>query len=107
FLVTAASAFNPVPHSFPTRRPSDLELVGVPPFEDHLVTAGITHRDALGLDLRDVVDPVHAHAAGRGTGLPVEYATVVDADGFETDRKSTRLNSSHVKISYAVFCLKK
>src|SRR5690606_40858630 len=26
--------------------------------------------------------------------------------GFE-DRKSTRLNSSHVKISYAVFCLKK
>src|SRR5690606_41133284 len=25
----------------------------------------------------------------------------------KTDRKSTRLNSSHVKISYAVFCLKK
>src|SRR5690606_40735675 len=29
-----------------------------------------------------------------------------NADGM-TDRKSTRLNSSHVKISYAVFCLKK
>src|SRR6266511_3472151 len=28
-------------------------------------------------------------------------------DGFGPDRKSTRLNSSHVKISYAVFCLKK
>src|SRR5690606_40678479 len=26
---------------------------------------------------------------------------------WEIDRKSTRLNSSHVKISYAVFCLKK
>src|SRR5690606_41146121 len=26
---------------------------------------------------------------------------------FDIDRKSTRLNSSHVKISYAVFCLKK
>src|SRR5690606_40677712 len=26
---------------------------------------------------------------------------------WELDRKSTRLNSSHVKISYAVFCLKK
>src|SRR5690554_2303965 len=26
---------------------------------------------------------------------------------FWTDRKSTRLNSSHVRISYAVFCLKK
>src|SRR5438874_5108498 len=25
----------------------------------------------------------------------------------QTDRKSTRLNSSHVEISYAVFCLKK
>src|SRR5690606_40204872 len=28
-------------------------------------------------------------------------------DGAGEDRKSTRLNSSHVKISYAVFCLKK
>src|SRR5690606_41784517 len=28
-------------------------------------------------------------------------------DGSAQDRKSTRLNSSHVKISYAVFCLKK
>src|SRR3712207_6978246 len=27
--------------------------------------------------------------------------------GFEQDRKSTRLNSSHANISYAVFCLKK
>src|SRR5690554_7639145 len=26
---------------------------------------------------------------------------------FDIDRKSTRLNSSHVRISYAVFCLKK
>src|SRR5690625_799969 len=31
--------------------------------------------------------------------------TPLDADG--EDRKSTRLNSSHVAISYAVFCLKK
>src|SRR3712207_8534543 len=29
------------------------------------------------------------------------------ADHTETDRKSTRLNSSHANISYAVFCLKK
>src|SRR3712207_7695369 len=28
-------------------------------------------------------------------------------NGFELDRKSTRLNSSHANISYAVFCLKK
>src|SRR5690606_40911819 len=30
-----------------------------------------------------------------------------DDTSINTDRKSTRLNSSHVKISYAVFCLKK
>src|SRR5688572_31191007 len=29
------------------------------------------------------------------------------AEGFGGDRKSTRLNSSHSQISYAVFCLKK
>src|SRR3712207_7650290 len=28
-------------------------------------------------------------------------------NGFQPDRKSTRLNSSHANISYAVFCLKK
>src|SRR5690625_7048603 len=28
-------------------------------------------------------------------------------NSFQVDRKSTRLNSSHVAISYAVFCLKK
>src|SRR5690606_41504172 len=33
--------------------------------------------------------------------------TVLLAHAPERDRKSTRLNSSHVKISYAVFCLKK
>src|SRR5690606_42128418 len=30
-----------------------------------------------------------------------------EGSGSRSDRKSTRLNSSHVKISYAVFCLKK
>src|SRR5256886_8083691 len=31
----------------------------------------------------------------------------IDIDPVERDRKSTRLNSSHSQISYAVFCLKK
>src|SRR5688572_31685857 len=31
----------------------------------------------------------------------------IDTRDFRTDRKSTRLNSSHSQISYAVFCLKK
>src|SRR5690349_21868012 len=33
--------------------------------------------------------------------------TKEDIQAFAQDRKSTRLNSSHVEISYAVFCLKK
>src|SRR3712207_9012198 len=37
--------------------------------------------------------------------LPLEDETA-DAS-WSTDRKSTRLNSSHANISYAVFCLKK
>src|SRR5690606_39548162 len=37
----------------------------------------------------------------------VDGATVYETYRFGRDRKSTRLNSSHVKISYAVFCLKK
>src|SRR5690554_7149861 len=36
----------------------------------------------------------------NGTGKNFLFAT-------DRDRKSTRLNSSHVRISYAVFCLKK
>src|SRR2546430_6689911 len=37
----------------------------------------------------------------------VEPAVAVQVAGRHADRKSTRLNSSHSQISYAVFCLKK
>src|SRR5690606_41310179 len=36
-----------------------------------------------------------------------DQVEVIDANSLEVDRKSTRLNSSHVKTSYAVFCWKK
>src|SRR5690554_7779297 len=36
-----------------------------------------------------------------------DFGTWIFFSGFYLDRKSTRLNSSHVRISYAVFCLKK
>src|SRR5690606_41751012 len=39
--------------------------------------------------------------------LQLASAREVGNDEATLDRKSTRLNSSHVKISYAVFCLKK
>src|SRR5699024_11766763 len=40
---------------------------------------------------------------------PIQAVTSVEVlpDHMRADRKSTRLNSSHVSISYAVFCLKK
>src|SRR3989442_2118682 len=40
-------------------------------------------------------------------GLALTLAVPGGAQVSLTDRKSTRLNSSHVRISYAVFCLKK
>src|SRR5690606_3475619 len=39
--------------------------------------------------------------------IPLASQYVASFDRKNIDRKSTRLNSSHVKISYAVFCLKK
>src|SRR5690606_42024921 len=51
------------------------------------------HADAVAGDGDPLLD------RGRRGGVPRRRAQV--------DRKSTRLNSSHVKISYAVFCLKK
>src|SRR3712207_7627018 len=56
-------------------------------------------------------DPGRGRAAGGGPGHPRHHraqppppAGGVHGAG---DRKSTRLNSSHANISYAVFCLKK
>src|SRR3989442_3448803 len=59
-------------------------------------------------------------AACAGQARPVNLPPVVESntlgvgdvftlviEGEHVDRKSTRLNSSHVRISYAVFCLKK
>src|SRR5256885_11527637 len=46
---------------------------------------------------RPLADPAEDASAGNSSAC----------DGGEPDRKSTRLNSSHLVISYAVFCLKK
>src|SRR6266849_7318244 len=53
------------------------------------------------LSLHDAL-PIYAPApiSGSRTGRP-------NSNGWIVDRKSTRLNSSHEWISYAVFCLKK
>src|SRR3989442_4778248 len=43
----------------------------------------------------------------RALAQPWSFVTYMFLHGGPLDRKSTRLNSSHVRISYAVFCLKK
>src|SRR5256885_11879004 len=49
--------------------------------------------------------PLHRRLGG--VGVDADTAHHVVTGGTDLDRKSTRLNSSHVVISYAVFCLKK
>src|SRR5207302_8820328 len=60
------------------------------------------HRDEDAEPLQGALHRAPLAVATR-SGLP----TAARASGRPRDRKSTRLNSSHVKISYAVFCLKK
>src|SRR5438034_10437534 len=71
--------------SFPTRRSSDLWKIGVSPSESRIQIAIATRR-------REMMN---------GTRQPQSLKASTP------DRKSTRLNSSHTVISYAVFCLKK
>src|SRR5690625_1669146 len=61
-----------------------------------------------------VVDPTHPITEGIGEFIELEkeemygeHFDIPTPDELVLDRKSTRLNSSHVAISYAVFCLKK
>src|SRR5256885_7242810 len=49
----------------------------------------------------------HDAAGGVDGGRRVDVGAVAGAHRQVADRKSTRLNSSHLVISYAVFCLKK
>src|SRR3712207_8996938 len=73
----------------------------------------ISHRNGEGRD-RPHPWPQAAHRrAGRGEGAGAapgdrgRHRRPQSRKGRAGDRKSTRLNSSHANISYAVFCLKK
>src|SRR5690606_39277149 len=54
-------------------------------------------------------DPVSAMVSRmiRNAGYVENSERIIEGTGSPGDRKSTRLNSSYVKISYAVFCLTK
>src|SRR3712207_8573063 len=55
---------------------------------------------------RDLVNLINRHST-LAVGMSGEDGGLFTAARRSTDRKSTRLNSSHANISYAVFCLKK
>src|SRR3712207_7118115 len=60
--------------------------------------------------LRDGLARLRNHPGPPRADSPGEAASLrraADAPAAARDRKSTRLNSSHANISYAVFCLKK
>src|SRR5262245_66533660 len=81
-------------HSFPTRRSSDLAAARDP---ERIGRIGLLDADA------DVDAPLaHQPIAQLRRGDEAAFLA-----GHRRDRKSTRLNSSHLGISYAVFCLKK
>src|SRR5690606_40898073 len=97
----------PGPRPFPTRRSSDLARSG------YLIRTGTRASQALtlallreGFNVGVTTTPLRANNDTWEPGTVV-LRTVRNPDSLHTrlDRKSTRLNSSHVKISYAVFCL--
>src|SRR5690606_41942821 len=96
----------PVLYSFPTRRSSDLPSVKL---------YGEDIEDPKG-DVFGVTKGLSTEFPGRVVNSPLAEASILGltigqalagARPVALDRKSTRLNSSHVKNSYAVFCLKK
>src|SRR5699024_11708159 len=68
-------------------------------------TLGVDRRKSGDVEGEGVVDLARGDGPGQGGGVGDEGD--LDALVGAGDRKSTRLNSSHVSISYAVFCLKK
>src|SRR5688572_32490732 len=81
-------------HSFPTRRSSDLNNS----FRDHYL--------GVPFDLSSVMFICTANLTDTIQPAFLDRMEVIHLSGY-TDRKSTRLNSSHSQISYAVLCLKK
>src|SRR2546426_7645174 len=61
----------------------------------------------LGRICRANIEIPKGETAANRTDIEVWYDGLPEPIDLELDRKSTRLNSSHLVISYAVFCLKK
>src|SRR5699024_12881230 len=86
-------------NSFPTRRSSDLKKKLASKDDDQAIL------DKL-IDKQFTIDKVNKRERKRNPAQPFITSSLQQEDVIK-DRKSTRPNSSHVSISYAVFCLKK
>src|SRR5699024_11459608 len=97
---------HPVLHSFPTRRSSDLIRSAIRSVAtvDELVDKVATKRYTKAR-IRRILAYILVGAVEKP--LPEAVHVLGFTEKGQKDRKSTRLNSSHVSISYAVFCLKK
>src|SRR3712207_8642132 len=70
--------------------------------------SNLAYAQGTGYELQEIKPGVYVVSAGGSTSMfLVTQEGVVVVDAPPADRKSTRLNSSHANISYAVFCLKK
>src|SRR2546430_8311016 len=90
------------------RRPRSSPLFPYTPLFRSIAQAEIVGRTAE-QGLQSPLPWEHPHRLSIGTGGPakVSLQPLQPGQAGDTDRKSTRLNSSHSQISYAVFCLKK
>src|SRR5690606_41438887 len=94
-------------HSFPTRRSSDLSLI-----EDVITPLLLKPAlDAANLSKIEELTMFGSVKYGMFLSAIINFLIVafilfliIKGINASRDRKSTRLNSSHVKISYAVFC---
>src|SRR5205814_4199652 len=103
--VFSASPSHTSLHSFPTRRSSDLySMVPFGPTRQPVeVTGDVLPLGRSTCQPYDTAWPPDPGYSGPGWAVPPGPGRCADPG----DRKSTRLNSSHLGISYAVFCLKK
>src|SRR5690349_23510506 len=88
-------------HTSPYIRTSTLMTVITSSFNDTATPEIYT------LSLHDALPISSSRSCRASSGLFCFMRTSESRARLRSDRKSTRLNSSHVEISYAVFCLKK
>src|SRR5699024_11444519 len=93
-------------HSFPTRRSSDL-MEGLLGNSDGNPDNDLRLADGTQLPPDTSPEVLHADFADSWRITNDQSFFTYDEGESTEDRKSTRLNSSHVSISYAVFCLTK